>query len=174
MTAEPTLRRAVAADAEKLALLGPATFLTAFAEDHPGDAILAHVRAYHSPAYYHAALADPTMALWLVETALGAPIGYAMLGRPTIDFPAAERDRELKRLYMLSGWQSGGWGARMLAAVEAEARASGGDRLLLCVYRQNIKAQVFYARQGFVDTGAVQRFMVGDAPFEDHIYAKAL
>jgi diamine N-acetyltransferase len=169
-----TLRRAVPADAEALGLLGGATFLAAFAHDHPGDALLAHVRAAHAPAWYEARLADPAWALWIVETPLRAPIGYAVAGPPKVNLPVGPDDWELLRIYALPGWQGAGLGRRLLEAVEAEARRRGAARLLLCVYTANVGAQRFYLREGFADTGAIQTFLVGDAPFEDRILAKSL
>lgn len=169
-----TMRRATPDDAGKLALLGGATFLAAFAHDHPGDALVAHVAQYHAADWYAATLADPASAIWIVETELGAPIGYAVMTPPDVNHPTDETDLELKRIYVLHGWQTGGWGAKLLDAVEAEAKARGAERLLLCVYTANVRAQRFYARQGFADTGSMQTFFVGDVPFEDMIWSKML
>jgi len=168
----PALRRATASDAGRLALLGGATFLHSFAHDHPGDAIVSHVAAYHSQDWYATALADPACATWILETELGAPVGYAMLTPPELDCPTDASDLELKRIYLLGPWQSGGWGGALLAAVETEARARGAQRLLLCVYSLNHGAQRFYTRKGYADIGCRQRFMVGNVAFEDLIWAK--
>jgi diamine N-acetyltransferase len=168
------LRRAAPTDAARLALLGGATFLNSFAHDHPGDAIVAHVDEHHNAGWYAGALADPGIAAWILETALGAPVGYALLTPPKLDCPTGARDLELKRIYLLGPWQSGGWGGKLLRAVEEEARARGAERLLLCVYSVNHGAQRFYVRNGYADTGHRQKFMVGDVPFEDFIWAKSL
>jgi diamine N-acetyltransferase len=171
---EPILRRATAADAARLALLGGATFLASFAHDHPGDAIVAHVDAYHSRDFYTRLLEDPACAAWILETELGAPVGYALLTPPALDCTTEDHDLELKRIYLLGPWQSGGWGRKLMEAVEAEARSRGASRLFLCVYSVNHAAQRFYARNGFADTGCRQTFFVGDVPFEDLIWAKTL
>jgi GNAT superfamily N-acetyltransferase len=168
------LRRAGPDDAARLAMIGAATFFVAFAHDHPGDALVAHVAADHSRAYYDALLADPDSAVWLVETPLKAPVAYAVMTRPQLACQTGAGDRELKRLYVLPQWQKGGLGAQLVEAVEAEARDRGATRLLLCVYTANVAAQRFYARQGFADTGAGQTFLVGDVPFQDLIWAKPL
>jgi diamine N-acetyltransferase len=171
---ELTLRRAGPDDAARLSMIGGATFFIAFAHDHPGDALVDHIATDHSRAYYDALLADPRNALWLVETPLGAPVAYAVMTPPDVSHPTQPGDLELKRIYVLTGWQAGGWGAKLLAAVEAEARARGAERLLLCVYPQNHGAQRFYTRAGFADTGSRQAFMVGVVPFEDMIWEKTL
>jgi len=169
-----TLRRAGPDDAARLALLGGATFLHSFAHDHPGDAIVSHVDDHHSPAWYAELLADPDNAVWLLETALKAPVGYAILTPPHLDCATGAGDMELKRIYLLGPFQSGGWGAKLLDAVEAEARTRGARRLFLCVYSANHGAQRFYQRRGYLDLGEKQRFMVGDVAFEDFIWMKPL
>lgn len=169
-----TLRRAEAADAARLALLGGATFLTSFAHDHPGDALVAHVDNHHSFAWYERMLADPACAAWILETELKAPVGYAVLTPPAVDCPTGREDLELKRIYLLAPFQSDGWGVKMIEAVEAEARARGAKRLYLCVYKVNVAAQRFYARRGFADSGCKQDFQVGDVRYEDLIWVKQL
>jgi ribosomal protein S18 acetylase RimI-like enzyme len=169
-----TLRRAEPADAARLSLLGGATFLHSFAHDHPGDAMVAHVDDHHSRAWYARMLADPENAAWILETELKAPVGYAVLTPPKLDCPTQAGDLELKRIYLLGPFQSGGWGVKLLDAVEGEARARGAQRLLLCVYSANHGAQRFYQRRGYTDTGRIQRFMVGEVEFEDYIWARSL
>jgi len=168
---EPTLRRAGPEDAGKLALLGSATFLAAFAHDHPGDALVAHCRDQHSEALYKAWAADPSKALWIAETSLGAPIAYAAMTKPDLDIPVAPGEVELKRIYALPGWQGAGLGHRLMETVIDEARARNAPRLYLCVYEVNLAAQRFYARYGFERVGT-QNFMVGDIGFTDFILAR--
>lgn len=167
-------RAAEAKDAEALSALGAATFLASFAHDHPGPALLTHMRDAHSQAYYRAALSDPAQALLIGETSLEAPVGYMMLTPP--DLPTQTdpaHDIELKRLYLLPGWHGGGHGDHAMTLAIAEARARGASRLLLAVYPQNERARRFYARHGFEEIGETV-FMVGDMPFRDLIYARRL
>lgn len=167
-------RRAAADDAPALSILGGATFLNSFAHDHPGKALTTHIRTAHSKAYYAAALADPAQTVLIGETPLGAAVGYAMITPP--DLPIATdpaRDVELKRIYLLHGWQGGGHGDKIMALVIEEAKRRGARRLLLAVYPQNDRARRFYARHGFGEIGELT-FMVGDVPFRDLIYARTL
>lgn len=168
------LRRAEPADAARLALLGAATFLHSFAHDHQGDALVAHVDGYHSPGWYADMLADPGCAAWILETELRAPVGYAVMTPPAVDCATDADDLELKRIYLLGPFQSGGWGMKLLDAVETEAKARGAKRLFLCVYSVNHAAQRFYQRQGFADTGHKQDFRVGSIAYQDLIWAKML
>jgi ribosomal protein S18 acetylase RimI-like enzyme len=167
-------RTAQPGDAPALSILGGATFLSSFAHDHPGAALVSHIRTAHDEAYYAAAIADPEQSVLIGETPLGAPVGYAMITPPDLPIATDARcDRELKRIYLLQGWQGGGHGDTIMAMVAEEARRRGATRLLLAVYPQNDRARRFYARHGFVEVGSLT-FMVGDVPFRDLIYARPL
>jgi len=166
------LRLADHADAAKLSLIGQASFLESFADDHDGDEVVRFVASDHSIAAYAQALADPDKRHWLVEEAVGAPVGYAMALPATLPGTDASSDFELKRIYVLSKWQGGGWGAKLYQAVEDEARARGAKRLVLSVYVKNFAAQKFYAARGFVEVG--RWFFAGFEASEDFVYAKTL
>lgn len=167
-----TLRSAVPADAAKLSLVGGASFLESFADDHPGDDLVSHVHNGHSVAAYATWLDDPAYALWIVEEALGAPVGYAMLGPAAL--PGADsEDYEIKRIYMLRRWHGGGHGKALFSKCCEEARLRGAGRLLLSVYTANHLAQQFYGRQGMAVIGET-RFMVGSTEFTDLVMALAL
>jgi diamine N-acetyltransferase len=166
------LRRATVADAAKLSLIGCATFLESFANDHDGDETVRYLSEEQSPAYYAQALADPATAAWLVDEAAGCPVGYAMAIPATLPGTDPAHDFELKRIYMLSKWHGGGWGAKLYQAVQDEARALGAKRLVLSVYVHNQPAQAFYLKRGFEEIG--RWIFAGFDASEDFIYAKTL
>lgn len=170
----PRLRRAGPADAARLSLIRGATFLEAYGSDHPGDALIAHIEAQHSAAWYRRMLADPACAAWVLEAGWGAQAGYAVLTLPDLACETGARDVELKRLYLLGGWQSGGWGGLLLGLVETEAAARGAERLLLCVHSGNGGAPRFYRRHGFADVGVRQTFPMGGIGYEGRIFGKRL
>ena len=166
-------RRAAPADARALSYLGAATFLESFAFDHPGAALLDHLEKAHGQAYYEAAIGHSDAIVIIGETPLGAPVGYAVLTPPDLPIESESDDFELKRIYLLAGWQGGGHGDALMNEALTAARSRGAKRLLLAVYPQNEKARRFYARHGFEQIGTTT-FMVGDVPFTDHIFAAPL
>ena len=167
-----SVRRATLADATKLSLVGGASFLESFADDHPGDDLVNHVRDRHSVATYQNWIGDPAYALWIVEEALGAPVGYAMLGPGELP-GATMNDFEIKRIYVLRRWHGGGHGKRLFLECSKEARKRGAARLLLAVYTANQLAQQFYTRQGMSVIGETV-FMVGKTEFTDLVMAMNL
>jgi diamine N-acetyltransferase len=164
-------RTADAGDAEALAYLGAATFMTTFAFDHPGQPMMEHLRQEHSAEYYASALGDPAYDVLLGETPLGAPVGYAMVTPPS--HPALQQagDIELKRIYLLAPWQGNGNGKDLLERVFAVAEKRKAQRLLLSVYEKNVRAIGFYEQAGFAAIGETV-FMVGPVPFRDLVYAR--
>jgi diamine N-acetyltransferase len=166
------LRRAGVADAAKLSIIGGATFIESFANDHDGDEVVRYLASDQSSDWYARQLADPAKAAWLVEEAVGCPVGYAMAIPAALPGTDATSDFELKRIYMLSKWHGGGWGAKLFAAAEDEARARGAKRLVLSVYVENFPAQKFYAARGFETIG--RWVFEGFDASEDFILAKAL
>ncbi|HWW55743.1 MAG TPA: N-acetyltransferase [Sphingopyxis sp.] len=165
-----TIREAGADDAPALALIGAATFLETFAGILDGDAVVGHCAAQHNATAYCAYLADGARA-WIAEAQPGgAPIGFALVGKPDLAV-ALEGDIELKRIYSLSRFHGSGLGpALMKQALEA---ASGHRRLLLGVYAQNDRALAFYRKQGFADLGTRQ-FDVGGKLYDDLVLARSL
>ncbi|MDB5712678.1 MAG: family N-acetyltransferase [Sphingomonadales bacterium] len=165
------LRRATVSDARALAVVGPATFLETFANDHPGDALIAFTETHHSTAFYEALLSADTTAAWIVEHDVGAPIGYAVMTSASLPGSDPATDVELKRIYMFSKWQGAGLGRALIEAVEAEAIARGARRLVLSVYTKNEKAIRFYSARGYETIGRAM-FPGFTEAYSDFVMAK--
>ena len=166
------LRRAGPPDAAKLALVGAASFLETFANDHPGDALVAFVAEYHSVVAWQATLADAAKQVWIVEEIAGSPIGYAVLAPASLP-GTTPADAELKRIYLLSKWHGTGIGKALFDVAEDAARARGAGRLVLSVYTRNTRAIRFYEKKGFFVIGQAI-FAEFPVEFADNVMAKVL
>jgi ribosomal protein S18 acetylase RimI-like enzyme len=168
------LRRCTPEDAPALALVGQATFLETFAGILRGPDIVAHCQRAHSVERYRTWLADPAYGLWLAEAGGGAPVGFMLAGPPDLPLPdVSATDVELKRIYLLSKFQGGGVGKRLMAEAASHAVAGGATRLLLGVYANNHAAIGFYERNGFTQVGTRQ-FDVGGTLYDDFIMGRTL
>lgn len=171
---EISIRRAGAGDEHALALVGQATFLETFAGVLDGAAIIAHCAKAHSAAQYRHWLDDPAAALWLAEVSPGnTPVGYLVVARPELPMADMSRDLELKRIYLLSRYQGGGAGKRLLAHAVAHATSADAARLLLGVFAGNASALGFYRQQGFVDL-TERQFNVGGRAYDDQVMSLVL
>jgi ribosomal protein S18 acetylase RimI-like enzyme len=183
------LRRAVAADAAALALVGAATFLDAYTWMLPGADIIDFCRTQQTEAFYAKYLAEPSSRITLATTGLNTPVGYAMVCAP--DFPGfalEPGDVELKRIYLLSRFRSRATavydadgelldgmrgGQALMDAAISDARDLHAPRLLLGTNAGNARAIEFYIRNGFTEAGT-RTFAVGTQQCCDYILAKAL
>ncbi|WP_310542914.1 N-acetyltransferase [Phenylobacterium sp.] len=150
---EIKIRRAVPADAPVLADLAARTFSDTFAHLYDPADLAAFLEDSYSVAAMAADLAAPAKALWLVEAAHEA-VGYAQCG--PCNLPHAEVTsscRELKRLYLLRAFQSGGIGGRLFSEALAWMAAGGPRDLWIGVWSENQGAQRFYQRAGFEKVG---------------------
>jgi diamine N-acetyltransferase len=159
-------------DEERLALVGAASFLEAFAGFLDGEDILAHCRKQHSAEKYAAMVADGGTHACVAEME-GAPVGYAMVCAPDLPVPTTADDMELKRIYLLHRFQGSGIGAALMDWSVEKARLLGKKRLLLGVNDANDQAVAFYLRHGFEHAGT-RRFQVGNTLCSDFILAKDL
>ena len=168
------VRRCVPGDEAALALIGQATFLETFAGILGGNDIVAHCAKAHAVELYRTWLADPGHALWLAEAGPGnAPVGYMVIAPPQLPLPDTSGDVELKRIYLLSKFQGGGIGKRLVAAAITHSASVFAKRLLLGVYAHNRSAIAFYERTGFNQLGA-RKFNVGGKDYDDNIMGMSL
>lgn len=162
------VRRAGAADVQRMSLICDATFLETFVGQIAGDALVAHCRSKHSPDHL-AGLLEAGAKAWLAELD-DAPVGYAMLTAPELD-AAQDGDIELKKIYVLSRFHGEGVAARLFDA--ALKSAAPHRRLLLGVKDDNSRAIAFYTKQGFHQIGTRQ-FDVGGKLYDDLVLARDL
>ncbi|XBQ16536.1 MAG: GNAT family N-acetyltransferase [Oceanicaulis sp.] len=167
-----TCRRAAPADASAVALVGAASFLESYAGVIDGGALVRHCAERQTAPVYERAIRDTAQAVWLAELD-GAPVGYLHLSPPDLPVAVEETDLEIKRIYVLSRFQRGGVGRRLLYEAEACARRAGGERLLLGVYKENARALAFYERMGFETVGE-RDFDVGGTTYQDWVLGKPL
>ena len=174
MSADITIRRARPGDETALALVGQATFLETFSGVIDGAAIIAHCARAHSVAQYAQWLEDSDTAIWLVEVAPGnAPVGFMVVTGPDLPMADPSSDLEIKRIYLLSRFQGGGIGKRLLGHATAQAKSVGAARLLLGVYSGNAPALGFYRQQGFTNL-TTRQFTVGGQIYDDYVLSLAV
>ena len=169
------IRTAGDRDADRLALLGGATFLESYAHLLPVTDILAHVARQHAPGVYARWLADPACGLWLAEhLPNAAPVGYVVATPPDLPMEGidAQRDWEIRRIYLLARFQGMGLGRSLMDLALEAARAAGKRRVLLGVYSRNEAALRFYRNMGFTTCGT-RSFHVGENDYHDFILERA-
>lgn len=167
----PRIRRAVPDDAQALSDVGRRTFVEAFGHLYPAEDLEAFLADSHSVDAYARYLGNDAYAVWLLEEG-GVAAGYAVAGPAGLPHPdVAVGDGELKRLYISSSLQNGGWGGRLFATALDWLQRDGQGTLWISVWSQNAAAQRFYARQGFEKAGEYE-FPVGRVRDREFIFRR--
>jgi tRNA (guanine37-N1)-methyltransferase len=165
------VRPADAAEAEAVAALAAVTFPLACLPSSTPEDHAAFIAANLTPAHFAAHLADPDRDV-LVADEDGALVGYTLLvaGEPYAPEVAAvvplRPTVELSKCYVLPGRHGGGVAGALMAASLDAARARGAAGVWLGVNGENLRAQAFYRRSGFVVVGE-RTFQVGDQRHHD-------
>ncbi|MFM8374943.1 MAG: GNAT family N-acetyltransferase [Phenylobacterium sp.] len=148
------IRRAGPADAETLARIGRETFVETFGHLYPAEDLAAYLASAYELESTRAGLADPGQASWLVEAHDGSALGYATAGPCGLPHPEVGPGAlELKRIYFRRAVQGGGRGGQLFDAVMAWMAGRAPSDLWIGVWSENLGAQRFYARRGFVKVG---------------------
>jgi ribosomal protein S18 acetylase RimI-like enzyme len=167
------IRRAVAADAAVLAELAMRTFNDTFAGVNTPADMAAHNARTYGIDIQRAEIAAPSIRTLLAERD-GHTIAYAQLRDEAVPGCVATRPTiELWRIYVDKAAIGAGVARELMAAVLAEAAASGAKSLWLGVWERNSRAISFYRKFAFVEVGS-HRFTLGSDVQNDLIFERAL
>lgn len=173
MHAEPTLRPATPDDASTLAAFASLAFTEAYRELDDPQELADYCAEHFRPDTLAAVIADPACATLLAEVG-GALAGYAVVkAGPAPACVQGEAPLQLWRLYLGQHFVGQGLGARLMRAVQAEARRRARRTLWLGVYDRNVRAIEFYERFGFARVGG-REFLFGGRLYVDPVYAAAV
>ena len=151
---DPILRLAGPDDAGALSRLGRDTFVETFGQLYPPEDLSTYLEGAYDLGATRASLADPAQASWLVEAPDGSPIGYATAGPCGLPHPEVGAGAlELKRIYLRKSAQGAGAGGRLFDAVMNWMAERSPPDIWIGVWSENLGAQRFYARRGFVKAG---------------------
>ena len=168
-----SIRRATPADAPALASVAAATFALACPPGTTEANIALFIETSLSEWSFEGYLASDAHRLWLAEED-GEPVGYAMSvhGEPTdpdIQNAVAVRPTvELSKIYVCESHHGTGVATALMDAAISEAAESRAGSVWLGVNQQNIRANRFYEKQGFVLRGT-RFFQVGDSTEADYV-----
>ncbi|MDH4658021.1 MAG: N-acetyltransferase family protein [Corynebacterium pyruviciproducens] len=164
------IRPATVQDVDALQRLSIDTFTETFGHLYrPEDLAEFLTTTYSTPALTEL-LASPRHHTWLAEDG-GSAIGYVLVGPCGLPHPdVAERDGEIKRLYLRGDYQNSGTGSTLMR-LGVDWLDAHCPTVWLGVWSQNFAAQRFYRRFGF-DKAGEYRFKVGEHYDHEFIFRK--
>ncbi len=191
LSAPIAVRRAVLADAERLAEFAAHAFRATYGPGTPHDEgggsrpedVEAYVRGAFAPARQRTELDDGDTVTLLAEAG-GAVAGYAQLRLAAAATAAAADDPppppeagarpvEIARFYVDRAWQGRGVAGALFEAARAVAAEHGASALWLRALQRNARALAFYRRRGFRAVGTAV-FRMGDERQDDWVMVREL
>jgi ribosomal protein S18 acetylase RimI-like enzyme len=171
--ADVQFRDATADDAAALSDFWRTCFCATFAHLYRPEDLAAFLAASYSPAQQYAEILDNAAEHRLALMG-GAVVGACQIGKLGLPIdPGPAQSLELKRLYLIAEMKGAGVGQALMDWAVDRARARGATRLYLGVWRENHRAQRFYARNGF-EKVSEYHFPVGGQMDEEDIVLKSL
>jgi ribosomal protein S18 acetylase RimI-like enzyme len=171
---------ATVADIEEVAGVAARTFPLACPPSTTPANIAAFIDANLSPEKFAGYLTDPERAVLVARHEdRGAIAGYAMLIHGLPDDADVRRavtvlpTVELSKIYVLPENHGGAVSAALMAATLEYAIRRGARSVWLGVNQENLRAQRFYAKQGFAVTGA-KSFALGTGVEHDFVLMREI
>lgn len=173
------VRVATPSDIDELATLAELTFPLAAPPHVTPESLATFIEQHLSADRLTAYLADPDRVVSIAVGESGTLVGYTLLvfGQPQDDDVAAvvtfSPTAELSKVYAHPDAHGSGVAGLLVEAAFAEAEHRGVEGIWLGVNQENLRAQRFYEKSGFVRVGT-KRFQVGAGLEHDFVYAKPL
>jgi ribosomal protein S18 acetylase RimI-like enzyme len=168
-----TIRRALPADAGRLAEFAARTFGDTYSAANSADNIAAHLSASFNVARQRAEIQSPGIITLLAERD-GRILGYVQMRRGKApDCVPSAAAIELWRFYVDRPAIGRGVASRLMAASCSEALSASADTLWLGVWERNPRAIAFYRKCGFRTVGK-QVFMLGEDAQTDLVMVRPL
>ncbi|WP_407538773.1 GNAT family N-acetyltransferase [Deinococcus radiomollis] len=152
------IRVAQPADLGPLGALARQTYTDAYAHEMPAQALSEHLELHLSPDRLAGMLCRDVV---LLAEVAGCLVGFVQFGATRPEYRsddgtvyATGDDLELRRLYVLAGFQNQGLGGVLMRAAFEHFWLTG-RRVFLTVWHTNVAAQRFYARHHFRQIGIV-------------------
>jgi ribosomal protein S18 acetylase RimI-like enzyme len=169
------IRRGTLNDAALLSQLSITTFLDTFRGTFTDQEIELFVQQYINVNQEYTELHDEN-DFYFIAFVNKAPVGYIRVKEGESDVALIKRYKaiELKRIYVLKEYQSKKVGATLMKFALQFAAEKNYEAVWLGVWEHNVKAQAFYKKWGFIDTGSTHNFPIGNTPQIDNWLIKLI
>ena len=172
---EITIKRILLADAPALSKMSRQTFYDTFTGTCTEEDMQAFLEHYYNLGQVQKELSNPDDFCFFAEVD-GEPVGYIRFMEDNSDFPEANnwKSLQLKRLYVLKEYHGKGIAQKLMAFFLAYAEQHQYELVWLGVWEYNFRAQKFYGKYGFENSGQTHDFPIGNTPQTDQWFWKFL
>ena len=162
------LRRITLRDAAQLSSMAQTTFYDTFTGTCTEADMQDFLDTYFNIDQTRKELAEPDDLFYFAEVD-GVPVGYIRMMEDYRSFELMEKWKalELKRIYVLKEFLGRKVAQAMMDFVLQYATEHGYEVVWLGVWEFNYRAQKFYSKYGFEDSGHTHPFPIGQTPQTD-------
>lgn len=162
------IRRATIADAVKLSAISIQTFYDTFVGTCKEEDMTAFLKEYFNLKQVQAELSNENDFYYLAELN-GRVVGYCRWMEDYTNFSLMKqwKSLELKRIYVLKEYHGKGVAQQLMNLVIQYAQSNQYQVLWLGVWENNHRAQKFYEKNLFVNSGHTHDFPIGATPQTD-------
>ncbi len=172
---EITIRRITLNDVAALAAISRQTFYDTFKGTCTAADMHEFLEAYYNEQQVAKELSNSVDFYFFAELD-GKPVGYIRFMEEYSNFTIMKKWKalELKRIYVVQEYHSKGVAQKLMDLVMDFAVKEKYEVVWLGVWEHNIKAQKFYEKYGFVNSGHTHNFPIGSTPQTDFWFWKFL
>jgi len=170
-----TIRRILLDDANTLAQISRQTFYDTFTGTCTEEDMQNFLEQYFNVAQVQRELSNFEDYFYFAEVE-GMPVGYLRFMEDYDNWSLAKQWKalELKRLYVIKEFHGKGIAQQLMDFFILFAKKNKYQMVWLGVWENNFKAQKFYNKYGFVDSGHTHGFPIGDTAQTDKWFWKFL
>jgi diamine N-acetyltransferase len=170
-----TIRRALLADAAALSEISKQTFYDTFTGTCTEADMQSFLENYFNLNQVQRELSNEKDFYYLAESG-GSVIGYLRFMEDYENFPDMKqwKSLELKRIYVLKEFHGKGIAQMLMDYTLQYAKDNSYEVVWLGVWEHNNRAQKFYEKYGFVNSGHTHDFPIGNTPQTDCWFWKFL
>lgn len=170
-----SIRRATTADVPLITELGATTFDQAFRGTCTDEDLAGVLETYYNHEQVRRELEDMEDYFFvLFENEKAAGYARINLKREVESFFKDQRAAELMRIYFLNQYHGKGLANTLLQYCFDFLKSKDYKIVYLSVWEHNARAQAFYYKHGFENTGIQNPFPLGGTPQMDYWFSKKL
>lgn len=169
------ITRVLPRDAAILSALAQQTFYDTFTGTCTADDMQSFLNQVFSEEALRRELSNPDDHCYFAQLN-GQPVGYIRFMEDYHSFPLMRQWKalELKRIYVLQSYQGQGVAQALMDFYLHHAEQANYEAVWLGVWEHNLRAQRFYQKYGFANSGHVHDFPIGNTPQTDCWFWKFL
>lgn len=165
---QTTIRRLTVDDAAALSALAKQTFYDTFTGTCTEEDMQLFLEKFYNETQLKKELSDPGMFCYFAEVD-HKPVAYLLFKEDYSSFPEIKKWRalELKRIYVQKQFHKMGIAQQLMDLYLDHAIKNKYEVAWLGVWEYNIRAQKFYEKYGFENSGYTHDFPIGNTPQTD-------